>query len=82
MKLKGKGNYANFDSHVAFVSAPKTLYKGTNFFPIRNVDDEYEFTELVTFQAAASLPRYLVELIPRYKHPALAKSDSKRNRDS
>lgn len=85
-KLKGQPNWANYDSHVAPVNAPKMANneKGTNFFPIRNSDDEYEFLEIVTFQPAACLARYLVELVPAKTNelPVLARDDSKRSRDS
>eukprot|EP01124_Arcella_intermedia_P005334 TRINITY_DN13145_c0_g2_i1.p1 TRINITY_DN13145_c0_g2~~TRINITY_DN13145_c0_g2_i1.p1 ORF type:complete len:445 (-),score=119.61 TRINITY_DN13145_c0_g2_i1:9-1343(-) len=60
--LTGTGNYANYDSHFVPVS-PKNPYKQNEFIflPCRDVTLA-QYHEVVVFQSAAVVPRYLVYL--------------------
>jgi len=61
-KLEGKGNFSNYDAHFVPV-VPRNPYNPNEevYFPTKP-DDHHQFTELVVFQSAACLPRYLVKV--------------------
>jgi serine/threonine protein kinase len=61
-ELQGKGNYGNHDAHFIPVrpANPKDPHE-VNFYPCR-VNERYTYTEMVVFQSAQCLPRYVVEL--------------------
>ena len=63
-KLTGKANYQNYDTHFIPVS-PKnpTDPNEVNYFPCKP-GSAHTYTEVVVFDSAACLPRYLVELKP------------------
>ena len=63
-KLTGKANYQNYDSHFVPVS-PKNPSdpNEANYYPCKP-DTQHTYTEVVVFDSAACLPRYLVELQP------------------
>jgi TPR repeat protein len=60
--LAGKGNYGNYDAHFVPVvpKDPKNPYE-MNYFPWKD-NQKNKYTEIVVFQAAACLPRFLVTL--------------------
>lgn len=62
--LTGKGNYGNYDGHFVPV-VPKNPNNPTEsiYFPCKP-DQKHVYTEVVVFETAACLPRYLVELQP------------------
>ncbi len=61
-ELQGKGNYGNHDAHFIPVrpANPKDPQE-VNFYPCR-LNEKYTYTEMVVFQSAQCLPRYVVEL--------------------
>jgi serine/threonine protein kinase len=61
-ELQGKGNYGNHDAHFIPVrpANPKDPHE-VNFYPCR-INEKYTYTEMVVFQSAQCLPRYVVEL--------------------
>ncbi|MBS0357817.1 MAG: protein kinase [Proteobacteria bacterium] len=62
-KLQGKGNYENYDGNFVPV-VPKTQDPDeVNYYPAKP-DQKHKYIELVVFEAAQCLPRYLVELQP------------------
>jgi TPR repeat protein len=63
--LQGKGNYANYDAHFIPVEGKKD---GVNYFPTKP-NQKHTYTELVVFQSAACLPRYLVKLQESLQKP-------------
>jgi len=68
-KLEGKGNYSNYDAHfIPVVPLNPENPDEVNYFPTRPYD-QHHYTELVVFQSAACLPRYLVELQPTLVKP-------------
>ncbi len=61
-KLTGKGNYQNYDAHfVPVVPQNPNNSNEVNYFPCKP-NQKNAYTELVTFESASCLPRYLVEL--------------------
>jgi len=80
-KLEGKGNYSNYDAHFVPVvprdpnDPHEEVYHPTKF------DQDHQYTELVVFQSAACLPRYLVELQPELpKTIPISSTDSKKEK--
>ncbi len=74
LELEGKGNYDNYDAHFVPV-APRNPDNPneTVYYPCKTID-EHQYTEMVVFDSAALLPRYLVELQPEWlglKSPSL-----------
>lgn len=62
--LYGKGNKTNFDSHYSpVVSAAPNNPKNMTYLPCRP-GQKHDFSELVTFESASLLPRYIVKLAP------------------
>jgi len=61
-RLRGKANYENYDAHFIPVvpQDPDNPYENT-YWP-RKPGDNYVYNEIVVFETAACLPRYLVEL--------------------
>ena len=62
LKLEGKANYANYDAHVAPV-VPEDLHDPhpESYVPCKPGQRPH-CTEVVVFDSAQMLPRYLVEL--------------------
>ncbi len=60
-KLKGKGNYSNYDAHFIPVRPATKDPNETDFYPCR-IGEKATYTEMVVFQSAQCLPRYVVEL--------------------
>jgi serine/threonine protein kinase len=71
-KLQGKGNYQNYDAHfVPVMPADPANPNEFTYFPCPPYR-ESTYNELVTFESASCLPRYLVELQPDLvKSPAM-----------
>ena len=71
-KLEGKGNYRNYDAHfVPVLPADPTNPNEVSYYPCRPQQNNL-YTEVVTFESASCLPRFLVELQPDLvKSPAL-----------
>ena len=62
-KLTEKGNYQNYDAHFVPV-VPKTSNPNeSSYFPCKP-NQKHTYTEVVVFDSAACLPRYLVQLQP------------------
>ena len=60
--LMGKGNYGNYDAHFVPVTPKNPLrWHNSDYFPCKTNQDPV-YTEIVVFEAAACLPRYLVKL--------------------
>lgn len=60
-KLTGKANYQNYDAHFVPV-VPKTSNPNeSTYFPAKP-QQKHTYTEVVVFESAACLPRYVVEL--------------------
>ena len=75
-KLFAKGNYSNFDAHVAFVvPADPSNPNEAVYYPIRP-GQAHRYTEVVVFESSQSLPRYVVQLrkIPVSSAPAVKPS--------
>ena len=72
-KLAGKANFQNYDTHFIPVS-PKnpTDPNEVNYYPCKP-GTAHTYTEVVVFESAACLPRYLVELQPIGAKPAATK---------
>jgi hypothetical protein len=63
-KLMGKGNYQNYDAHfIPVVPANPANPNQVNYYPCK-VNQLNVYTEVVVFESAGCLPRYLVELQP------------------
>ncbi len=64
IKLDGKGNYANHDAHFIPV-VPRNLHNPNEdvYYPTKHYEP-HQYTEVVVFESAACLPRYLVHLTP------------------
>jgi len=61
-KLKGKGNYSNYDSHFVPVisSTGKTNYNTSIYFPVKDDgSEEPQYDEIVVFQDSQIIPRYI-----------------------
>jgi len=60
--LEGKSNYGNYDAYFVPVK-PRTPGKPdeTVYYPCQSLN-EHQYNEIVVFDSAALLPRYLVEL--------------------
>ncbi len=58
--LEGKGAYANYDAHFVPVGNENNP-NGPSYYPCKP-GQEHQYTEIVVFESAACLPRYLVEL--------------------
>ena len=74
LELEGKSNHGNYDAHFVPV-APRNPDNPneTVYYPCKIID-EHQYTEMVVFDSAALLPRYLVELQPEglaLKSPSL-----------
>ena len=62
LALQGYGNYANHDAHFIPVRPANSKDPNeVNFYPCR-VGEKSTFTEMVVFQSAQCLPRYVVQL--------------------
>ena len=60
--LAGQGNYGNYDAHfVPVVPQNPNKPNEVNYVPW-NAQQKHTYTEVVVFETAACLPRYLVEL--------------------
>lgn len=62
LALEGKSNYGNYDAH--FVPVRPRFPDNPNetvYYPCTHMDEQ-QYTEMVVFESAALLPRYLVEL--------------------
>ena len=63
-KLEEKGSYSNYDAHfVPVVPRNPNNPNEDTYYPTKP-NEPHQYTELVVFQSAACLPRYLVELQP------------------
>lgn len=62
-KLSGGGNYQNYDAHFIPVmpQSPDNPYE-VNYYPCDSIDTLPTYYELVVFESAACLPRYLITL--------------------
>ena len=63
-KLMGKGNYQNYDAHFVPVIPPNpNITDGVVYHPCKP-DQQPHYTEVLVFESAQCLPRYLVQLQP------------------
>ena len=68
-KLREKGNYQNYDAHfVPVVPKNPSNPNETVYYPTKP-NQKHTYTEVVVFESAACLPRYLVELQATLKKP-------------
>jgi len=68
-KLETKGNYSNYDAHFIPVVPRNPDNPGEVVYYPTKPNKSSTYTELVVFQSAACLPRYLVELQPMLVKP-------------
>jgi len=60
-KLRGRAAHDNYDGHFIPVVPSDDPENPLGYFPCK-VNGEHKYTEVVVFQAAACLPRYVIEL--------------------
>jgi len=66
-QLEGRGNYANYDAHFIPVGNPNNPKgQGLIYYPCEPKvgHQDHQYTEIVVFEAAACLPRFLIQLQP------------------
>ena len=72
-KLGGKGHYGNYDAHFAPVKPQNPLNPNEEVYHPCAPNEPATYHELVVFEAAQCLPRYIVELQPNLpKAPSAA----------
>jgi hypothetical protein len=59
-KLANNGNYSNYDAHFALVYSPYNAHRVR--YHACEYGQQHQYTELVVFNPAQVLPRYIVEL--------------------
>ncbi len=75
-KLRGGNNYKNYDSHfVPVISLNPNDKNGAAYYPCKP-NQKNVYTEMVVFQSAACLPRYLVTLQSNKPQPSISKLTS------
>ncbi len=63
-KLEGKDSYSNYDAHFVPVAPRNPDNPNEDTYYPTKPNEPHQYTELVVFQSAACLPRYLVQLQP------------------
>lgn len=62
-KLTEKGNYQNYDAHfIPVIPGSSSNPNEMNYYPCKRPDQLPVYHEMVVFESAASLPRYLITL--------------------
>jgi len=81
-KLTGKSNYTNYDAHyIPVVAANEDNPHEKVYYPC-SLDQEPQYTEVVVFDSAACLPRFVVTLQATLLRPMSVKLSSTAERNN